>query len=133
MKVRVKSTARGRPLHGEGGLDEVSICGPTQVAELRGGTVNSYVIAPEDFGLQHCSLEEIRGGDPEECAEILRGILKGGTGPKRDVVLLNSGAALYASGTAKSIADGIKRAQDAIDSGKAGEKLDLLIKVSNSS
>ncbi len=126
-------TRQALVVHGDEGLDEVSLCGPTQVAELRDGAVKSYVVSPEDFGLQRCLLEELRGGDPEKCAEILQEILKGAKGPRRDVTLLNSGAALYASGTVESIADGIKRAHEAIDSGRAQEKLDLLVRVSNSS
>ncbi len=125
-------TQRALVVHGEEGLDEISLCGPTQVSELRDGEVKSYILTPEDFGLERSSLEELRGGKPEECADILRRILHGEKGPKRDVILLNSAAALYTSGTVESVALGIQRAQESIDSGKAQEKLDLLIQVTNS-
>lgn len=124
-------THRAMVVHGEEGLDEISICGPTKVAELRDGQVKSYLFSPEDFGLERRPLEDLRGGSPEECAEILKKVLQGDKGPRRDVVLLNSGAALYICSVADSIALGIQRAQESIDSGKAKEKLDLLVRVSN--
>lgn len=124
-------TQRAMVVHGEEGLDEISICGPTKVAELRDGQVKSYLLSPEDFGLERRSLEDLRGGSPEECAEILKKVLHGEKGPRRDVVLLNSGAALYTCSVADSIASGIQRSQESIDSGKAKEKLALLVQVSN--
>jgi len=125
-------TQRALVVHGEEGLDEISLCGPTQVSELRDGEVKSYILSPEDFGLERRSLDELRGGNPEECADILRKIFQGEKGPKRDVVLLNSGAALYTSGVADSISRGIQLAAESIDSGKAQGKLNSLIQVTNS-
>lgn len=125
-------TDRAMVVHGEEGLDEISLCGPTRVAELRDGEVKSYRMSPEDFGLKRCSLEDLRGGSPEQCAVIVRKVLGGEKGPKRDVVLLNSAAALYTSGSVESVAAGLQRAEQAIDSGDASTKLDLLVEVSNS-
>jgi len=125
-------TDRAMVVHGEEGLDEISLCGPTRVAELRDGEVKSYRMSPQDFGLKRCSLEDLRGGSPEQCAVIVRKVLGGEKGPKRDVVLLNSAAALYTSGSVESVAAGLQRAEQAIDSGDASAKLDLLVEVSNS-
>ncbi len=124
-------TVRAMVVHGLEGLDEISLCGPTKVAELRNGQVSDYILSPEEMGLKKCRLEELRGGSPEECAAILRGILRGEKGPKRDVVLLNSGAALYVSEAVDSIAKGVRLAAESIDSGKAQEKLDQLVRMTN--
>ncbi|MBI2360329.1 MAG: anthranilate phosphoribosyltransferase, partial [Deltaproteobacteria bacterium] len=86
---------------------------------------------PEEFGLKACRLEDLHGGTPAECATTLRSVLSGEKGPKRDVVLLNSGAALYVSGKADSIAAGMRLAAESIDSGKAREKLDRLVQMTN--
>ena len=124
---------RAMVVHGTDGLDELSLCAVTEVSELRDGRVQHYQLTPEELGLRRCGLDEIRGGDPEECAAIARRILQGEKGPKRDVVLLNAGAALYVSGAAESIAQGIRLGEAAIDSGKAREKLELLIQMTNRS
>lgn len=124
-------TVRAMVVHGLEGLDEISLCGPTRVSELKEGRVWSYTVSPEELGLKCCRLEELHGGSPEECAGILRSILAGEKGPKRDMVLLNAGAALYVSGAAKSIAEGIRLAAESIDSGKAQKKLELLIQMTN--
>ena len=131
--VKNLGTRRAMVVHGEEGLDEISLCGPTKVSELRDNQVTTYSISPEDLGLTRCQLDDLRGGTPEECAAILRDILQGERGPKRDVVLLNSGAALCTSGVADSISRGIQMATESIDSGKAQEKLNLLIQVTNAS
>ena len=122
---------RAMVVHGLEGLDEISLCGPTQVAELRDGEVREYTIEPEQFGFKRCRLEDLHGGDAEQSAKIVRGILQGRQGPQRDVVLLNSGAALYVSGRAATITDGIRLAADAIDSGQARQKLDQLVALTN--
>jgi anthranilate phosphoribosyltransferase len=124
-------TVRAMVVHGIEGLDEMSLCGPSRVSELRDGRVWSYTLSPEEVGLKRCRLEDLRGGSPEECAAILRSILSGENGPKRDMVLLNAGAALYVSGVADSIAGGIGQAAESIDSGKARSKLELLIQMTN--
>ena len=115
------------------GLDEISISAPTTVCELRGGRLTGYIIHPYQFGIKQCSLDEIRGGDVEENAEIMKGILSGTlTGPKRDVVLLNSGAALYVAGKAQTIKEGLRLATLAIDTGSAWQKLEDYRKYSHS-
>jgi anthranilate phosphoribosyltransferase len=118
-------------VHGLEGLDEISLCGPTKVAELRSGQVNEYTIEPEQMGLKKCRLEDLRGGSPEQSAAVVRGVLQGSQGPARDVVLLNSGAALYVSGTAANIAEGMRLAAQSIDGGKARQKLEHLIELTN--
>src|SRR5437763_17199941 len=84
----------------------ISLCGPTKVAELRDGQVKEYTIEPEPLELKKCRLEDLRGGNAEASAEIDRGVLRGDKRPARDVVVLNSGAALYVSGTPATIAEG---------------------------
>jgi len=124
-------SARAMVVHGLEGLDEISLCGPTKVAELRGGEVKEYMVEPEQFGFKSCRLEELHGGNPDESAAIVRGVLESKKGPARDVVLLNSGAALYISGTAGTIQDGIRLAAESIDSGKARRKLAELVEMTN--
>ncbi len=118
-------------VHGEGGVDEISITGPTQVTELRAGKVTTYRISPEDFGIEQAVPSEIKGGDTEYNAAIVRDILDGQKGPKRDMVLLNAGAAFRVADTATDIMAGIAMAKESIDSGKAMEKLELLVKKTN--
>jgi anthranilate phosphoribosyltransferase len=118
-------------VHGVDGLDEISLCEATRIAELRGGEVKEYTVEPEQFGLKRCRIEELRGGNPEESAAIVRGILQGDKGPARDVVLLNSGAALWVGGKAATVQDGMRLAAESIDSGKAREKLNRLVEMTN--
>lgn len=118
-------------VHGLEGLDEISLCGPTKIAELRHGQVKEYSVEPEQFGLQRCRLEELHGGSPDQSALIVRGVLDGKGGPARDVVLLNGGAALYVSGRATTVQDGIRIAAESIDSGKARQKLQQLVEMTN--
>lgn len=124
-------TARAIVMHGLEGMDEFSLCGPTRVTELRDGQVKTYTVSPEELGLKRCRLEDLHGGSPQECAAILRGVLRDDKGPKRDMAQLNSGAALYVSGKVDSIAAGVRLAGESIDSGKAQEKLDRLIEMTN--
>jgi len=118
-------------VHGMDGLDEISLCGPTRVAELRGGQVKEYIVEPEQFGLKRCRMEDLHGGNAEQSAAIVRGVLQGDKGPARDVVLLNGGAALYVGGSAATIQDGMQLAAESIDSGKASEKLARLVEMTN--
>ena len=118
-------------VHGMEGLDEISLCGPTKVAELRGGQVREYIVEPEQFGLKCCRMEDLHGGNAEQSAAIVRGVLQGDKGPARDVVLLNGGAALYVGGSAATIQDGMRLAAESIDSGKASEKLARLVEMTN--
>ncbi len=124
-------SARAMVVHGLEGLDEISLCGPTKVAELRDGQVKEYTIEPEQFGLKRCRLDELHGGNAAQSALIVRGVLDGKQGPARDVVLLNSGAALYVSGSAATITDGIRLAAESIDSTKARQKLEQLVEMTN--
>ena len=124
-------SARAMIVHGLEGLDEISLCGPTKVAELRDGRVSEYTIEPEQFALKRCLLEQLHGGNAAQSALIVRAVLDGKKGPARDVVLLNSGAALYVSGKAETIADGIRLAAESIDSMKARQKLEQLVEMTN--
>lgn len=123
---------RALVVSGEDNMDEITLTGETTVSEIDGRKVDTYRITPEQYGLRRVSLEELRGGDGAENAKITKAILKGEeTGPKRDIVLLNAGATLYIGGLAQSIADGIKLAQETIDSGAAIVALEKLVEVSN--
>lgn len=122
---------RGMVVYGTDKLDEISLSSPTKICEIRDGWFKSYTITPEDFGLKKCSKEELKGGTPAENAEIVRTILKGEKSPKRDAVLLNAGASLYIADKAPSMKDGVKLAGELIDTGKALETLNALIKISN--
>ncbi|MBR3082743.1 MAG: anthranilate phosphoribosyltransferase [Clostridiales bacterium] len=123
---------RAMVVYGQDKLDELSISAPTSVAELKDGVITKYEITPEKFGLPRGTKDEIVGGTPEENAETTRKILSGEiTGTKRNVVLLNAGCAIYVAGKADSIEDGIKKAAEMIDSGKALETLNKFIELSN--
>jgi anthranilate phosphoribosyltransferase len=116
---------------GAGNVDELTVTGDTKVAELADGEVRTYTVKPEDVGLSRSELTDLRGGvTPEESAAILRDILGGAEGPKRNMLLLNGGAALYAAGTAPSLKVGVERAAELIDSGGALARLDGLIQFS---
>ncbi len=119
-------------VHGEGGFDELSTVGWTKVSELREGTVKSYEIRAGDLGLQLASVESLRGGDVNQNVEILRSVLDAKKGPARDISLLNSGAALFVSGKAGSIKEGIALSREAVDSGAAKRKLNDWIESSRS-
>ena len=124
-------SARALVVHGLEGLDEISLCGPTKVAELRDGQVKEYAIEPEQFGFKRCRLEELHGGNADQSAAIVAGVLDGKKSAARDVVLLNSGAALYVSGKAATIQDGIGLAAESINSGNARQKLSQLVEMTN--
>jgi anthranilate phosphoribosyltransferase len=119
---------RALVVHGLDGLDEITITGPTRVAEAREGTVRSFEIEPEEFGMARATLQDISGGDSAENAAIIRSILGGEKSPRRDVVLLNAAAALAASGRADHIRDALPLAVHSIDSGEAAEKLESLVR-----
>ena len=123
---------RAMVVYGQDKLDEISISAPTTVAELKDGVITKYEISPEKFGLPRGTKDEIVGGTPEENAETTRKILSGEIkGSKRNVVLLNAGCAIYVSGKADSIEDGINKAAEMIDSGKALETLNKFVELSN--
>jgi anthranilate phosphoribosyltransferase len=119
-------------IHGEDGLDEISISDATKVSRFKDGRVENFFIAPEDFGIRRKEIDLIRGGNKEENAMITLSILKGERGPKRDIVLMNSAAALMVAGKAEDFRPALLIAADAIDSGVASEKLEEVKKVSNS-
>ena len=114
-------------VHGHDGLDEISVCAPTRISELNDGRIQTYDISPERFFGEPADPEALTGGDPTENAEMTLKILGGEKGPRRDVVLINSAAALVAAGQAEKLSDGITVAAYAIDSGAARDKLDALI------
>lgn len=118
-------------VHGHGGLDEISPSGETKVAAIDNGAVRTFTLRPEDAGLKLRGADEIKGGDAAHNAEALRGVLSGAPGGYRDTVLLNAAAALVVAGKAKSVTEGVALAAQAIDGGRARERLDRLVSVSN--
>jgi len=124
-------TLRALVVCGAGNVDELTVTGNTEVAELSEGNVRTYSVCPEDVGLGRSKLVDLQGGEtPEDAAAILRDILGGAEGPKRDMLLLNSGAALYAAGKAPGMNSGVELAADTIDSGAALARLEALINFS---
>jgi anthranilate phosphoribosyltransferase len=121
---------RALVVHGSDGLDEITITGPTRVAEVREGQVHTYEVTPEEFGLQRATLEEIAGGDAAHNAALIREVLAGKKSARRDVVLLNAAAALVAAGRADHLRDAVPLAVTAIDSGAAERKVEALAKFS---
>ena len=121
-------TRRAFVVHGLDGLDEITITGPTRVAELCDGKLRSYEITPMEFGLSPAPLAAIAGGDATENARIVREILGGEKSPRRDVVLMNAAAALVAVGKAEHLKDAVTIAAESIDSGSASQKLDALVR-----
>ena len=114
-------------VHGAGGLDEISLTGETKVGDVRGGAVSVYEVTPEDFGLSRAPISAIFGGDAAHNAKLLRAILAGEPGPRRDIVIANAAAAIVAAGGAADFHEGARLAAESIDSGAAGMKLDALI------
>ncbi|MFB6217867.1 MAG: anthranilate phosphoribosyltransferase, partial [Halobacteriaceae archaeon] len=114
---------RALVVHGSG-LDELAVHDDSTVAEVTGDTIEEYTLAPEDVGLDRHDIAAVAGGTPEENAADLRGIVEGEVGgAKRDIVLLNAGAAVYVASAAETLAEGVERAREAIDSGAAAETL----------
>src|SRR5213083_1800416 len=123
-------THRAFVVHGADGLDEISNTGESRVSEVRGGGVRTMTVRPEDFGLTRASIADLRGGDREQNAEIIRTILAGEPGPKRDIVLMNASAALVAGGRARDLKEGVELAARSIDSSTARQKLGRLVALS---
>jgi anthranilate phosphoribosyltransferase len=117
--------------HGDAGLDELSISGPSEVVELKAGKVDRYALDPTEFGVERAPLEAIAGGTAEENAGHARSVLSGGRGARRDVVVLNAAAGLVAAGIASDLRSGIDTASRTIDSGAAADALDRLVTASN--
>jgi anthranilate phosphoribosyltransferase len=123
-------TSRAFVVHGADGLDEISNTGESRLSEVREGTVRTFTVRPEDFGLTRASIGDLKGGDREQNASIIRSLLAGETGPKRDIVLMNASAALVAGGRARELKEGVGLAARSIDEGAARAKLDALIALS---
>jgi anthranilate phosphoribosyltransferase len=119
---------RALVVHGLDGLDEITITGPTRIAEVRGGSVHSYEVAPEEFGMNRATLNDIAGGDATANAAIIRQILGGEKSPRRDVVLLNAAAAIMVAGKKDHLADALPAAAHSIDGGAAAAKLEALVR-----
>ena len=118
-------------VHGMDGMDELTITGPSLVAAYKDGSVETFEVAPEDANLPRSNMEELIGGDPEYNAEEIRELLNGKLGPHRDIVVMNTAAALVIGGKVENLADGALKAAEAIDSGKASAKLAKLIEITN--
>jgi len=124
--LKILGMERAMVVHGSG-LDEITNTGPTRISELKGESVKTYTMTPEQFGYPQASLDEIRGGSPEENAKKLVDILSGAQNPGRDIIAMNSGAALYVSGVAETLFDGASMAEESIDGGKALETLKRMV------
>lgn len=120
-------------VHAEDGLDEISIGSETHVAELKNGEIKTYTIKPEDFSMQSTSLDAVKAKDSADSLAIIKSVMDNKEGPAKDIVSLNAGAAIYVSGLASTLAEGVARAQEVIASGAVKTKLDELIKLSNQS
>lgn len=122
---------KGMIVYGMDGMDEITVTNKTKVSEICDGQIKNYYISPEDFGLSMSTADDIKGGVGAENADITMAILKGEKSPKRDIVLMNAGAAIYVAGIAKNMAEGIEMAKESIDSGKALAKLNMLVEFTN--
>ncbi len=122
---------RGMVVYGQDKLDEISACAPTSICEFQDGNYRTYVIQPEDFGMKTATKDALKGGTPQENAQITRDILNGEQGAKRNAVLLNAGAGLYIGGKADTFREGVELAASLIDGGQAKQKLEDFIKESN--
>ncbi len=125
--LKLLGAERAFVVHGHDGMDEISVCAPTRISELNDGMIKTYDIDPIDFFDEYADAELLKGGDAKMNADIIRSVLNGDQGPKRDIVLINSAAALVAAGAAKDFKAGIEKACIAIDSGSAMLKLKELI------
>jgi len=134
IQARVLQTLGSRHalvVHGLDGLDEISISGGTEVAELKNGKVDEYIIDPARFGIELSPLDSIQSKSTAESKAMLLSVLDGRHGPARDIVMLNSGAAIYISGLADTMENGVRKAMHAIASGASRAKLDQLVEFSN--
>jgi anthranilate phosphoribosyltransferase len=122
---------RALVVHGADGLDEITITGPTRIAEVRDGLVRTYEVTPEEFGFKRAGLDALSGGDAATNAGIIRDILRGKQSSRREVVVLNAAATLVAAGKVDSIAEGVPLAAQSLDSGAAWKKLEELVRFTN--
>jgi len=125
--LRELGSMRALVVRGQDGMDEITLTGPTDVAELRDGAIRKYTLTPEALGLARCRADDLSGGTAAENAAIARAILDGADGPRADIVALNAGAVIYLAGRAATIADGIAAARRALHSGAARAMLERLI------
>ena len=125
--LRLLGSKRAFVVHGHDGLDEISICAPTRVSELKDDVIRTFDVTPEQFFGKSADPDDLSGGTPQENADITRSILNGKKGPKRDIVVINASAALVTAGKANNLQEGIKIAEASIDEGRASEKLKLLV------
>jgi anthranilate phosphoribosyltransferase len=123
-------TVRAFVVHGADGLDEISNTGESRVSEVRDGVVRTFTVRPEDFGMPQASIADLRGGDREQNAHIIRSLLDGEPGARRDIVLMNAAAALVAGGRARDLNEGVGLAAQSIDGGAARGKLRALVELS---
>jgi len=121
---------RAMVVHGSDGVDEITLSGPTRISELNDGWVKTYYLDPTEYGMATCGLEALEGGSPERNAEIIREVLSGADGHRRDVVLINAAAALVLGGAAKDLREGLEAAAASIDSGAAARALEKMVSVS---
>ena len=128
--LQLLGAKRAFVVHGHDGLDEISVCAPTRISELKDGLIRTYDISPEQFFNEKAEPADLLGGNPEENAQITRNILNGEKGPKRNVILINAAAALVAAGQVEDFKQGILIAEKAIDDGSATRKMEALIKYS---
>ena len=128
--MRELGSERAMVVHGEGGLDEISLAGPTRVAELVDGSVRAYELRPEQFGLTPAPPDAVRGGTVEANSVLARGVLRGEAGPAADIVALNAGAALAVAGAVSDVAEGVERARRCLTEGRAAERLERLCRAS---
>lgn len=118
-------------VYGQDSLDEISMSAPTSICEIRNGQFDSYVVRPEDFGFTTCDKADLVGGTPAENAAITRAILNGEKSPRRDAAVINAAAGLYIAGKVKDLQEGVKKAEELLDSGAVTRQLDRFIKYSN--
>ena len=118
-------------VNGEDGLDEITIAGKTRIGELKNGEVSEYTIRPEDFGMKVSAIETIQVENSEQSRAVLQSVLDNQPGPALDIVLLNAGAAIYVSGVAGTLQEGVERARAAVESGAAKEKLRQLVEITH--
>ena len=123
-------TIRAFVVHGADNLDEISNTGESRISEVREATVRTYTVRPEDFGLARASIGDLLGGDREQNADLIRRVLAGEAGPRRDIVLMNAAAALTAGGKTQDLRGGVTLAAHSIDSGSAPSKLEALVQLS---
>jgi anthranilate phosphoribosyltransferase len=123
-------TVRAFVVHGADSLDEISNTGESQISEVREGLVRTFTVRPEDFGIPRAAIADLRGGDREQNAQIIRALLEGEPGPRRDIVLMNAAAALVAGGRSRDLKDGVGLAARSIDDGAARDRLQALVALS---